>query len=188
MTEERKEKIEQLLMKAGVAGDEYYFRMDEEIFDRATKRFQDEYFYQEYVKQREMGFDEYKEMVKLEIAQVKSCEELHFMLEDYNFDDGVFLPEQIICHPHCDLLTAKTVYWLMDPNHYYRLYSSLEQCSEDDISFHKVSILMNIEEKARQGKFRQELSGELCENAAEILDEADFRKEPFSKIPVELRN
>lgn len=40
--------------------------------------------------------------------------ELHELLHDYNWDDGVMFPQAITDHPNCDLSLALDAFWLTD--------------------------------------------------------------------------
>lgn len=63
----KKEFLENILLKAEIAGDNYYFNMEKAVFDKAMKGNEEEDFYKEYLRQREMGFEAYQTEVKEEI-------------------------------------------------------------------------------------------------------------------------
>ena len=124
----RKEFLENILLKAEIAEDNYYFNMEKEVFDKAMKGNEEEDFYKEYLKQREIGFEAYQTEVKEEIKKISSSEELHLLIAEYNFDFGNFLLEQIVNHRLCDIETAKTIYWLLSATYIYEKYDNLENC------------------------------------------------------------
>ena len=99
--------------------------MEKEVFDKAMKGNEEEDFYKEYLKQREIGFEVYQTEVKEEIKKISSSEELHLLIAEYNFDFGNFLLEQIINHRLCDIETAKTIYWLLSPTYIYEKYDTM---------------------------------------------------------------
>lgn len=68
---------------------------------------EEENFYKEYLRQREIGLEAYQNQVKEECAKISSSEELHFLITECNFDSGNFLSEQMIHHSLCDIETAK---------------------------------------------------------------------------------
>ena len=82
----RKEFLEDILLKAEIAEDNYYFNMEKEVFDKAMKGNEEEDFYKEYLKQREIGFEAYQTEVKEEIKKISSSEELHLLISEYNIN------------------------------------------------------------------------------------------------------
>ena len=66
----RKEFLENISLKAEIAEDNYYFNMEKEVFDKAMKGNEEEDFYKEYLKQREIGFEVYQTEVKEEIKKI----------------------------------------------------------------------------------------------------------------------
>lgn len=59
-----REFLESILLKSEIAGDRYYFDMEKDVFDKAMKGDEEEDFYKEYLKQREVGFEVYQNQVK----------------------------------------------------------------------------------------------------------------------------
>uniref|UniRef100_Q0I5F3 DUF4274 domain-containing protein n=1 Tax=Histophilus somni (strain 129Pt) TaxID=205914 RepID=Q0I5F3_HISS1 len=180
--------LENILLKAEIAGDKYYFNMEKEDFDKAMKGDEDEDFYKEYIRQREMGFEAYQNEVKEKIKQISSSEELHLLTAEYNFDAGNFLSNQIINHPLCDIETGKLIYWLSSPTYIYEKYGSLENCPKEDyICYDDAKLLMTIEEKVKNNVFKTGLFVE--KNAVMIaeIEEIDFSISPYSNIPESLR-
>ena len=39
-----------------------------------------------------------------------SSEELHLIMEDYNWDDGIEIPYFVMLHPNCELATALMIF------------------------------------------------------------------------------
>ncbi|GGF15624.1 DUF4274 domain-containing protein [Hymenobacter cavernae] len=86
--------------------------------------------------------DEKITQLQLQNLQVlTSPEELHFLLNQWNWDEGTHIPYRLLAHPACDHGTALMVYWLMDPA-YYATYASASQVpdyqQEDFIVFKKL--------------------------------------------------
>ncbi|MDO4777961.1 MAG: DUF4274 domain-containing protein [Tissierellia bacterium] len=183
-----KEFLENILLKAEIAGDNYYFNMEKEDFDKAMKGNEEEDFYKEYLKQREIGFEAYQNQVKEEIKQISSLEELHLLTAEYNFDAGNFLSEQVINHPLCDIETAKVIYCLSSPTYIYEKYGSLEKCPKEDyICYDDAKLLSTIEEKVKNGVFKTGLIVEKNDVMIAEIEEADFSTKPYSNIPESLR-
>ncbi|MBF0715693.1 DUF4274 domain-containing protein [Gemelliphila palaticanis] len=179
-----RESLENILLKAEIAGDKYYFNMEKEDFYKAMKGNEEEDFYKEYLKQREMGFEAYKNQVKEEIKQISSSEELHLLAAEYNFDAGNFLSEQIINHSLCDIETAKLIYWLSSPTYIYEKYGSLENCPKEDyICYDDAKFLMTIEEKVKNGVFKTGLIVEKNDVMIAEIEDTDFSTLTYSNIP-----
>ncbi len=45
------------------------------------------------------------------ISQLESSQQLFAFASDYNWDNGVSIPEAIACHPLCDFATALLLFW-----------------------------------------------------------------------------
>lgn len=184
----KKEFLENILLKAEIAGDNYYFNMEKAVFDKAMKGNEEEDFYKEYLRQREMGFEAYQTEVKEEIKQISSSEELHLLTAEYNFDAGNFLSDQMIHHPLCDIETAKLIYWLLSPTYIYEKYGSLENCPKEDyICYDDAKLLMTIEEKVKNNAFKTGLIVEKNAVMMAEIEEKDFSALPYSNIPELLR-
>ncbi|MDY6171641.1 MAG: DUF4274 domain-containing protein [Fusobacterium necrophorum] len=185
---ENKKFLEELLLKADVAGSDYYFKMEKEVFVQAMEGDEDEDFYKEYLKQREVGFEVYQNQVKEEFNQILSSEELHFFASEYNYDGGNFLLEQVILHHLCDIETAKLIYWFLSPTYIYEKYGSLENCPKEDyICYDDSRLLMKMEEKVKNKEFKTGLQVEKNECVIEMIEETDFSVEPFVNVPEDLR-
>nr|WP_241635556.1 DUF4274 domain-containing protein [Fusobacterium gastrosuis] len=181
------ENLEKLLLKADVAGSDYYFKMEKEVFVQAMEGDEEEDFYKEYLKQREVGFEVYQNQVKEEFNQILSSEELHYFASEYNYDGGNFLLEQVILHPLCDIETARLIYWLLSPTYIYEKYGSLENCPKEDyICYDDSRLLIKIEEKVKNKAFKIGLQVGENECVIEIIEETDFSVEPFVNIPKDL--
>lgn len=180
----KKEFLESILLKAEIAGDNYYFNMEKEDFDKAMKGNEDEDFYREYLKQIEIGFEAYQNQVKEEVKEIKSSEELHLLATEYNFDAGNFLSEQVINHPLCDIETAKLIYWLSSPTYIYEKYGRLENCPKEDyICYDDAKLLMTIEEKVKNNAFKTGLIVEKKDVMIAEIEDTDFSTSPYTNIP-----
>lgn len=185
----RKEFLEDILLKAEIAGDSYYCNMEKEVFDKAMEGNEEEDFYKEYLRQREIGFEAYQTEVKEEIKQISSSDELHLLTAEYNFDAGNFLSEQIINHPLCDIETAKMIYWLSSPTYIYEKYGSLENCPKEDyICYDDAKLLMTIEEKVKNNASKTGLIVEKDYTMIAEIEGTDFSISPYSNIPELLRD
>ena len=95
LSEERKKELDILMERASCAGDDYYFNMEQDEFDDELEDFVDDEFYKGFCRQREIGFEAYKKEIAEQFSHITSAEELHYMIADYNYDDGMFTVEQI---------------------------------------------------------------------------------------------
>lgn len=169
-------------------GDDVIVLWEKEVFEKVMKGNEQEDFYQEYNKQREIGFDAYQNQVKNEIKSIETSEELHFLITDYNYDAGEFLLEEVVSHPFCDIKTAKMIYWLSEPIYLYEKFGTLENCTQDDyLNYAGVKLLMKIEEKAKSKSFKEMLKVRQDIDVKEMIEETDFTIEPYIHIPKELR-
>lgn len=186
LSEERKEELDALMERASCAGDEYYFDMEQDEFDEEMEGSEDEEFYKGFCRQREIGFEAYQKEIAELFAHITSAEELHYMIADYNYDDGMFTVEQIVMNPACDIVTAKMVYWLCEPSYYYDNYGSPSKCSEEDVNRDTALLLTKMEGKAIANGFQTglEWNGELVD---EQHDNLDFTQEPYCHVPVDFR-
>lgn len=184
----RKEFLEKILLRTEIAGSNYYFNMEKKAFDRAMKGNEEEDFYKEYLKQREIGFEAYQNQVKEEFSQISSSEELHFLANECNYDSGEFLLEQVINHSLCDIETAKMIYWLSSPTYIYEKYGSVENCPQEDYICYKLAkLLSTIEEKVKNESFKTGLEVEKDSVMIAEIDDTDFSVEPYVNIPKCLR-
>ena len=186
LSEERKKELDILMERASCAGDEYYFDMEQDEFDEEMEGYEEEEFYKSFCRQREIGFDAYKKEIAGQFKHITSAEELHYMIADYNYDDGMFTVEQIVMNPACDIVTAKMVYWLCQPCYFYDKYSSPSKCDEKDIYVDWALLLTKMEAKANANDFQTglEWNGELFD---EQPDNLDFTKKPYCYVPLVFR-
>ncbi|MBL7717372.1 MAG: DUF4274 domain-containing protein [Flavipsychrobacter sp.] len=71
--------------------------------------------------------------------------ELHFIADNYNWDDGVELLDWIINSPLCDKATAMMLFWRAQPD-YYTEYATKEEANYDgDIWMLLQRIIQNVE-------------------------------------------
>lgn len=182
LSDNRKKQLDILLERASCAGDEYYFDMEQAEFDEEMAGAEDEEFYKGYCRQREIGFDAYQKEIVEQFTRIKSAEELHYMIADYNYDAGIFTVEQIVMNPACDIVTAKMVYWLCQPSYYYDNYGGPSKCAEEDVNRDTALLLAKLEAKALANGFQTglEWAGELVDEQPKDLD---FNKEPYCQVP-----
>lgn len=171
LTADRMRELDLLLERASAVRDEYYFDMDQEEFDDEMEGSEDEEFYQACLRQREIGPEAFEAEIAEEFAEISSAEELHYLVSDYNYDDGTFTIEQVVLHPACDAITAKMVYWLLDPTFAYT-----DQNSE------VVALQQRMEQKARTDGFATglEIDGEIVDEQPQGLD---FSTDPYARVP-----
>ena len=182
LTEERKIELDLLLERASCAEDEYYFDMAQDEFEEEMEGSEEEEFYKGYCRQREIGFAAYQAEIAEQFALITDAEELHYMMSDFNFDGGAFVVEQIVMNPACDILTAKMVYWLCQPDYYYDNFGSVKKCPPDNVNRAWACLLSKMEDKALADGFRTGLKweGKLTD---EQPDNLDFTKEPYCQVP-----
>lgn len=185
-SEERKKELDRLMERASCAGDEYYFDMEQDEFDEEMEGNEEEEFYKGFCRQREIGFEAYQKEIAEQFAHITSAEELHYMISDYNYDDGMFTVEQIVMNPACDIVTAKMVYWLCQPSYYYDNYGGPSKCNEDDVNRDTALLLTKMEAKALANGFQTGLKWDK-ELFDEQPDNLDFTQEPYCHVPVYFR-
>lgn len=186
LSEERKKELDILMERASCAGDDYYLDMEQDEFDDEMEGCEEEEFYKGFCRQREIGFEAYKKEIAELFSHITSAEELHYMIADYNYDDGMFTVEQIVMNPACDIVTAKMVYWLCGPTYYYDKYGTPSKCSEEDINRDAALLLTKMEAKAAANAFKTglEWNGELVDEQPANLD---FTREPYRHVPAAFR-
>ena len=182
LAEQRKEELDRLLQRAACAGDAYYFDMDQDEFDEEMEDSEEEEYYAAYCRQREIGFDAYRAEVVKELAALTGAEELHYLMDGYNYDDGSLAVEQVVLHPDCDIKTARMVYWLLVPDYYYRHYGGPANCPPEDVNREAAALLVKLEERAQKGGFLSGLEWDGC-IPDEQPDGLDFSTEPFCRVP-----
>lgn len=186
LSEERKKELDALLVRASCAGDSYYCDMEQDEFDEEMDGDEEEEFYKGFCRQRAVGFAAYQKEISEQFTHITSAEELHYMMADYNYDDGLFAVEQVVMNPACDIVTARMVYWLCEPGYYYARYGGPSRCSEDDVNREAALLLAKMEEKAEAHGFQTGLAwdGEV-EDAQS--DDLEFTKEPYCHVPAVFR-
>ncbi len=184
ITDERKRFLEDLAFKASVAGNKDCFNMSEEEFAEEIKQDEEWIVYKEFAKQRKIGFENYASQIKQEIQEIFSPEELHFMADGYNYDDGTFLLEQIIENPNCAIETAQMIYWLSAPDYYYDEFGGPEYC---DVDYNKAfaDLLVKLNDRANGIGFVLDSGIILSDEMDEYIKKSqlDYAKEVYSKIP-----
>jgi len=78
-----------------------------------------------------------------------SSAELHYLASIYNWDSGTTTLQWIIESPKCDLGTAIMIFWLAEPDYYFR-YQSIP---EDEFDADVWKLLQSILENIRSEKF-----------------------------------
>ena len=148
LSEKRKQELDTLREWAVCAGDDYYFSMAQSDFEKSMKGCENEEFFKAYSRQRKIGMEEFANEISRQITSIHNSEELHYLLESYNYDDGNWTIMQCISHSCCDIHTARMVYWLLSPDYYYDSYTDLEHVPDSDINKGTPKVLKFIEEKA----------------------------------------
>lgn len=187
ITEQRKVELQSIIENLAGAGNDYYFKMTQEFFNKSMKNYHEEEFYKFYSRQREVGF---KKMQEEAIEKIKglNSEDLNYMIEEYNYDDGVWALEQVIKHKNCDISTAKLIYWAMQPDYILERYSTMSEAALcDDYLINKpAALLAEIEQKALAKAFCSNLPDP---NLDDYLDKnsIDYSSLPLSRVPQEMR-
>lgn len=92
-------------------------------------------------------------------SALDDSEDLHWLMENHNYDDGMWLPPRVVEHPACDMATALLVYYAIDPAYIYDRYATLEEGLEDDdyllVDF--IRLMQLIEAKALSSGFLRRL-------------------------------
>lgn len=184
ISDKRKQNLEDLVFKASVAGNKYCFNMSEEEFSEEIKQDEEWIVYKEFSKQRKIGFENYADQIKQDIQEVSTSEELHFMADIYNYDDGTFLLEQIVDSTNCAIETAQMIYWLCAPDYYYDEFGGPEYC---DVEYNKdfADLLVKLNNRANEKGFVLDSGVTLSDEMDEYIksSQLDYRKEVYSKIP-----
>lgn len=160
VSEQRKQELDILRVWAECAGDTYYYSMPQSRFDKNMEGCEEEEFFKAYSRQRKIGLEEFANEISSQIASIQHSEELHYLLDGYNYDNGNWTVMQCLSNPCCDIRTARMVYWLMSPDYYYTQYGDLEHVPESDINIKNSKVLKFIEGKALSQGFAHELSSE----------------------------
>ncbi|MDN0054312.1 DUF4274 domain-containing protein, partial [Bacteroides caecigallinarum] len=160
LSEKRKQELDTLREWAVCAGDDYYFSMAQSDFEKSMKGCENEEFFKAYSRQRKIGMEEFANEISRQITSIHNSEELHYLLESYNYDDGNWTIMQCISHSCCDIHTARMVYWLLSPDYYYDSYTDLEHVPDSDINEGTPKVLKFIEEKALSKGFVHSLTSE----------------------------
>ena len=160
LSEKRKQELETLKIWAECAGDSYYFSMDQSTFEQNMKGCEGEEFFKAYLRQRKIGLEEFANEISSQITSIHNSEELHYLLDGYNYDSGNWTVMQCLNHSCCDIRTARMVYWLLCPDYYYDTYTDLEHIPESDINIKNSKVLKFIEEKALSQGFVYSLTSE----------------------------
>ncbi|MBD2757894.1 DUF4274 domain-containing protein [Spirosoma validum] len=104
----------------------------------------------------EKSADENTEILKLRIENVeklKTAEELHYLIKNWNWDDGDEIPLLILTYPECDRGTALMIYWLNTPDYYARYEKSQDVPSFDIDGY---LLYKEAENLLLEGFFKQE--------------------------------
>jgi hypothetical protein len=81
-----------------------------------------------------------------------SSEELHYLASIYNWDDGPTVLNWIVESPKCDLGTAIMIFWLAEPDYYFKYpIAPIEEI--DLIDLEVWQLLQLILEKIRKERF-----------------------------------
>jgi hypothetical protein len=187
-TEARKKELDEIKRWGIGAEDRAYVDMAQDVFDKCSiMKDDDEETKQHFIMLRgEGGFDKHLADMAQRIAAVDSAEELHYLVQDYNFSDGFWFLEQVIMNPACDLITAKDIYWLSDPGYYYDEYGSPADCPPNVFHAECARFLVKAESKASGEGFKTDLRLE-HELIFEQPGGLDYDSEPYCRIPSAFR-
>lgn len=121
------------------------------------------------------------------LARFTDVEELDHLARSINYDDGSWMATQVIRHPACDWVTAKHVYWCLDPCFFYEQYDSLEKAAEQEMHPPHIQLMQEIEDKCRANHFPRGLPEE--DMRQQWVPEAipNFDVQPFCQIPHSLQ-
>ncbi|MCL2528080.1 MAG: DUF4274 domain-containing protein [Defluviitaleaceae bacterium] len=188
LTNERKQELRKLAEWVSPADDHYYFHMTQKLFDTSMSVHTNpdlhttQEYYKAYCLQREIGFDAFKEEATSKMAVITCPKELHFLADGHNYDGGMWFLEQIMMNPACDIITAKMVYWLCQPDYYYSQYGSPQNCPDSDINRKTAHFLVRLEAKANSEGFSTGLVLDVPPYD-EQPPNLDFTTEPYSRVP-----
>lgn len=60
------------------------------------------------------------------LEKLKSAEELHYLVANWNWDDGNQIPDAVLTHPECDYGTALRIYWSLIPDYFTEFENETE--------------------------------------------------------------
>ena len=92
----------------------------------------------------ELSFDDRLPDRKL-FNTIQKPEELHFLADQHNWDDGVELLEWIIDSEFCDEATARLIFWRSQPEFYTEFIAEKEAGSFADVYLLLRKIVKNVE-------------------------------------------
>lgn len=186
--DKRKIELAVLAQMVTIAYDDYYVEQDQQDFNDFIEEISwvdtqadewvqavDEALVDGYLRQRQLGFEKFKTEAIENFQSIDDSEELHSLMDNYNFDDGVGLLTEIVKNPNCSLQTAQKIYWLCMPTDFYDEAENLADIPKDDIGYEIVKLMMLIEEKAKNHGF--------IENAN--TDIRDFANIDHIKVQIE---
>ncbi|MDO4433970.1 MAG: DUF4274 domain-containing protein [Alysiella sp.] len=190
ISEKRQNELRELCELWSIAFDDYYCEMDDDEFEDEVSDWEegeDDPLYQACSRQRQMGFEAYQQEIIAEIAALDVAEELHFIAQNYNWDDGMGVLQQIAQHPKCSFQTAKLIYWYSQPDYIYENYGAptnpLGKPFELDNAEH-AQLLIIIEQRMQNSNYTETLDVELNFSG---FNAPDYNKAPFDRIPEILR-
>lgn len=188
ISKNREIELDLIISKCRIVNEHYYLLMSQDEFDKEMKGIENDAFYTASSLQRKIGFRRFKEDLILLIKNIDSAEELHYLAYNYNYDDDAFLLYQIIENPHCNISTARMIYWLSIPTYYYDKYGLPENCDEDynrQIS----DLIVKIENTARNNGFLETNSIKLSDDVFAMMsnEKVLYQKYPYNRIPQSLR-
>ena len=186
LSRERRLELNSLMERASCVDDTYYADMTLKEFEEFMKGSEQEEFYKGYCSKKELGYEGYKQEIAKEFAAITSPQELHYIMTDYNYDDGPFAVEEIMKNPACDIKTAKMVYWICGAEYFYREYGSLQNCPDYDIYKKWAVALEQIEKRLNEQGFATGLvwDGKVKDKFPANLN---FNIEPYCRIPIQFR-
>lgn len=188
INDKRKIELAVLAEIVTIAYDDYYVEQDQDDFDDLMEEISwidteanelvqavDKALLNGYLRQRQLGFDKFKAEAIQKFQSIQDSEELHSLMDNYNFDNGVGLLTEIIKNPHCSLQTAQKIYWLCMPTDFYDETEDLTTITEDEMGYEVVQLMILIEQKAKNNEFKHNPS----------LDIHDFANEDYIRVQIE---
>lgn len=95
---------------------------------------------------------------------------MHFLAENYNWDDGEEVMDWIISNPKCDKGTALIIFWKSEPD-YYTQYKNAEEAEYNSLAF---LMVRKIIENFETGFYKNE---SIAYNPKEEVYDLDYKYE-----------
>lgn len=224
--------LSELLFELQVANDDYYATMDDDEFEEEFEEFfgatdsdeddeddededpAGEFMFRAYVRQRDIGFDAYRDEIAAKVSAIDDPEDLHVLAASIESNSAPWQSLVIASHPLCDIVSARMIYWMAGPDTVHEQRSEEADGSGDHGEDWYGEAVDAIEERARTTGFpegldlgfvdglEQEIDENPEENLGEVIEiyrldhdeflseckpDLDYSVEPYSAIPESLR-